>query len=98
MLLFGISLSILASQSTNPNISQNSNTLQVIIVNLCQCVAEIQDSEIVNLELRTSRLCPFCYMCIHMEIYITIDHFNKTITIDDCIFEEPYEQELRQYL
>ena len=33
-----------------------------------------------------------------MEIYITIDHFNKTITIDDCIFEEPYEQELRQYL
>ena len=28
----------------------------------------------------------------------TIDHFNKTITIDDCIFEEPYEQELRQYL
>ena len=28
----------------------------------------------------------------------TRDHFNKTITIDDCIFEEPYEQELRQYL
>ena len=91
-------LSILASQSTNPNISHNFDALQLIIVRLCQCVAEIQDSEIVNLKLRTSRLCPFCYMCIHMEIYITIDHFNKTITIDDCIFKEPYEQELRQYL
>ena len=28
----------------------------------------------------------------------TIEQINKTITIDDCIFEEPYEQELRQYL
>ena len=28
----------------------------------------------------------------------TIEQNNKTITIDDCIFDEPYEQELRQYL
>lgn len=28
----------------------------------------------------------------------TINHINKTVTIDDCIFDEPYEQELRQYL
>ena len=41
---------------------------------------------------------PFPYMTVSTKLYITIDHFNKTITIDDCIFEEPYEQELRQYL
>ena len=95
-------LSIAAAHCINPNIVQQIGKrfdgIGQIIAPLYDCITEESDlSKSVKYE-REIDFEPFPYMTVSTKLYITIDHFNKTITIDDCIFEEPYEQELRQYL
>lgn len=95
-------LSIAAAHCINPNIVQQIGKrfdgIGQIIAQLYDCITEESDlSKSVKYE-REIDFEPFPYMTVSTKLYITIDHFNKTITIDDCIFEEPYEQELRQYL
>lgn len=95
-------LSIAAAHCINPNIVQQIGKrfdgIGQIIAPLYDCITEESDlSKSVKYE-REIDFEPFPYMTVSTKLYITIDHFNKTITIDDCIFKEPYEQELRQYL
>ena len=95
-------LSIAAAHCINPNIVQQIGKrfdgIGQIIAPLYDCITEESDlSKSVKYE-REIDFEPFPYMTVPTRLYITIDHFNKTVTIDDCIFEEPYEQELRQYL
>lgn len=95
-------LSIAAAHCINPNIVQQIGKrldgIGQIIAPLYDCITEESDlSKSVKYE-REIDFEPFPYMTVPTRLYITIDHFNKTVTIDDCIFDEPYEQELRQYL
>lgn len=93
-------LSTLALPLENSKVNLNFNTIpfSLIIKGLCGCIIESLISGIVSLKIHGITLKCFCYMYVNMEIYVTINHTNKTITIDDCIFEEPYEQELQQYI
>ena len=91
-------LSILTAQSINQGDSRPFQALEFVATELGWSVVESsQIDPVVSCEKRIwARL--FSYMTVHAKLRFTVNHINKTITIDDCIFEEPYEQELRQYL
>lgn len=91
-------LSILTAQSINQGGSRPFQALEFVATELGWSVVEsLQIDPVVSYEKRIwARL--FSYMTVHAKLRFTVNHINKTVTIDDCIFEEPYEQELRQYL
>lgn len=91
-------LSILTIQSMNTSIDKNFEAFQLVIMELCHSVVESQDSFPTYNCKKIFLLNPLYYMCIFMEIYITVNHINRTITINDCTFKKPYEQELEQYM
>ena len=90
-------LSVLALPLENLKVDLDFNTISSVILGLCGCIIESLISGIMSPKIRGITLNCFYYMYVNMEIYVTINHTNKTITIDDCIFEEPYEKELQQY-
>lgn len=91
-------LSILTAQSINQGDSRPFQALEFVATELGWSVVESsQIDPVVSCEKRIwARL--FSYMTVHAKLRFIVNHINKTVTIDDCIFEEPYEQELRQYL
>ena len=90
-------LSVLALPLENLKVDLDFNTISSVILGLCGCIIESLISGIMSPKIRGITLNCFYYMYVNMEIYVTINHTNKTITIDDCIFEEPYKKELQQY-
>lgn len=91
-------LSILTIQSMNTSIDKNFEAFQLIIMELCHSVVESQNSFPTYNCKKIFLLNSLYYMYIFMEIYITVNHINRTIIINDCTFKKPYEQELEQYM